>query len=159
MAGHFALTMGTVTYICWDTRFYNEMSMKIVEVGSEFLLCMVSIIQMQYTNTAYSADTLLEIENLGHIFFAALLILNISYVIWIVITGFKSKKRHKAWLKRKEEHEKKLKEDANKSPDTSAPPKLVHLSRSRAENINITILGLPAIEEKQRESSSSDEGV
>ncbi len=44
MSAHYVLTMCTVAYFGWNDRFFDDRPMKIVEIGSEFLLDCISIV-------------------------------------------------------------------------------------------------------------------
>lgn len=44
MSAHYVLTMATVVYLGWNSRFFSDRPIKVVEIGSEFLLDVLSIV-------------------------------------------------------------------------------------------------------------------
>jgi len=110
MVAHYVLTMLTIAYLAYDTRLFSSKSIKLVEIGSELLLHLFSISLTSFMVQNYQADVIEMIEMLTLTIFAILLSLNIAYVVSVVCSALKQKKRLKKWQAKKEKYEKEMEE-------------------------------------------------
>jgi len=107
---HYLLTMLMVVLLLWDGRAFESQSQRLVEIGSEFLLHLSSIMLAQFINPAYSSDEIEHMEVVTLVFLGLLLALNIIFILWFAISSCMSKRRTKAWLARLKLYEAKIEE-------------------------------------------------
>ena len=73
----------------------------------------------QFLNPQYDLPEMqIEMEKFTLVPFGLLVMLNVSYVVWFVVVDFKNKRRKKAWLHRKKNHEeaKRIKNEKLQTP-------------------------------------------
>ena len=85
-----------------------------MEVGSEFILHLSSIMLMQFLNLGYSPEQLQYLEYGALSSIGALLLLNVCFILQFLIADCKAKKRKKAWEARKKKYEEVMDERAKK---------------------------------------------
>ena len=81
-----------------------------MEVGSEFLLLFSSSVLSMFTNPIYTEDQKANLQTLTLAVFAVLLLLNMSFVVYTLVTACKEKKRQKMLKQRREIYEEKYEE-------------------------------------------------
>ena len=101
MHAHIFLTLLTVAMLSHDDRAFEDQAQRFVEVGSEFVLLLSSIMLCMFVNAELDDEQkqYLEWGTLG--MFGVLVTINVGFIIWYVWTSFFDKRRYKKWEKRK----------------------------------------------------------
>ena len=101
MIVHQGLTMATLVYLVQDQRMFTSRFQKVIEIASEFLLLLMSILMQQCM--VYSDQT--DIERGTFTAMGLILTVNITFLIYTVVQNCKEKKRLKAISQAKKEWE------------------------------------------------------
>ena len=91
------MTLATIVYLIRDKQRYENKMIRFTEVGSEVLLLITSIfIQEFMRNNAASQESTLALTILVLTSIGILTMINITSMVWSIVTGCKKKFRMKA---------------------------------------------------------------
>ena len=82
---HFVLTMVTVAILANNSRTYETKQQRVVEVGTEFLMHLTCIVLSAFMDARINDEQGQKLETMTLVFFSAILLLNISFILFVVI--------------------------------------------------------------------------
>ena len=110
MIAHQVLTVLLIISLVADKSAFESTSQKTIEIGSELMLHFSSIMLAQFCIRDYTDAQLSMAEVWTLIFFGSLVLLNVTFIVYVFVKDCKEKRRKKRLEKLKTEHSIKMTE-------------------------------------------------
>ena len=101
MISHQITTVILMILLLADNMAFESKAQRIIEVGSELFMHLTTIMLAQFLMGTHSNESMAVMEVCSMVFFGALILLNVVYIVFVFVVDCKEKRRKKAIEKRK----------------------------------------------------------
>ena len=98
MIVHQLLTLATLVYLVMDKKMYQQVDLAIIEITTEFLLLLTSILFQEFLR-ARNSEQRTKIGLVVLIVISLMILVNVVYIVYTLVKNFKDK-RHKKRLEK-----------------------------------------------------------
>lgn len=104
MVVQLALTLGTIVYLSNDQYIYRSRMYKYCEIGSEYVLLLITALMQQFMRIELVEGTRDELQRAVFATIGFLIFINLMFLIYTAVLGCRESKRKKLLNKKREEN-------------------------------------------------------